>query len=312
MAVLSIVPAAVLLLLAMLLLAAGVVLVVRTVRAARRYPSEVAVGTPWTPGAPESGAPLVPDGPAQAGALLWRWAGILVGGSAAYLTITTGTLGRGELFAAPIFGLCALAGTLLGELTMPSPGGATRRAQLHVRRVRDYVPPVLGAIVAVATVVLVVLASVTTAAASPDDMGRAGRYLLCSTGAGSGPWTGSFYTLPGSGLVLVGLALAGLSLRRIVRRPRPADTAAADDALRRRSAEVVTAAVGLLVLVPLLGVGWTAGVELIALAGNCGHDWWTGAGWGLVGLAVVAFALAGWCVVLLLWPLARSRARTAA
>jgi hypothetical protein len=64
--------------------------------------------------------------------------------------------------------------------------------------------------------------------------------------------------------------------------------------------------------VPLFGVGLTAGAELIALAGTCGHDWWTGAGWGLVGLAGAAFALAAWCVALVLWPPARSRAGIAA
>jgi len=265
----------------------------------------------WATGLPQHDA-LARDVRAERRARGWRWAGILVGVVAAYLTITTGTLGRGELLAAPIFGLCVLAGVLVGELTPPSPGGATRRAQLRVRRARDYVRPLLGLTVAAATVALVVLGSITTVVASPDDMGRAGRRLLCAAGAAHGPWPGSFYTVPGLGLVLVGLLLSGLGLRLIVRRPQPAETAAIDDLRRRRSAEMVAAATGILVLVPLLGVALTSGAGLISLAGGCGHGWWTGAGWSLIGLAGVAAMSAAWCVALLLGPAARVRPGAAA
>jgi hypothetical protein len=213
------------------------------------------------------------------------------------------------LLAAPIFGACAVAGTLLGELTTLPPAGTVRRAELRVRRVRDYLPRWLSRIVVAGAVLLAGLATVTTAVASPDDMGRAGRALSCASGAGHGPWPGSYYTVPALLAVLAGLALTGLSLRRIVRRPRPAASTEADDALRRRSAEVVTAATGILVLVPLSGFALTAGAALYALAGNCGHAWWTAAGWTLNVLATLAFLATVRCLAVLLLGPARANVR---
>jgi hypothetical protein len=234
-----------------------------------------------------------------------RWAGIVLGVGFAYVAALDGPLGRGLLFAAPLFGLCALAGTLAGELIGPTPDGPVRRAQLRVRRVRDYAARGLGLVVLVATGVLFTLAAVTTATGSADDLGRAGRALTCVNGpltASHGPWPGSFYTLPGLGLVLAGLMLAALTLRRIAQRPQPADTAAADDEMRRRSTDLVLSATGILVLVPLLGIALTASGNLMALAHDCGQAWWINAGWTLSVLAGVALVLTVWCVGRLLRP----------
>jgi hypothetical protein len=323
MALLPIATAALLLLAVLLVVAGAVVVVARAMRGGRRFTGGP-VATRWSPGRhfarPERTARDAwrrRDAAATVGvasgvswtrdrAVAWRWAGIVAGAGVAYVAATGGgRLGSGLLVAAPLFGLCALAGALAGEFTRPGPGGPVRRAQLRVRRVRDYAPGRLGAVVIAATVALVGLAAVTTTVASGDDLGRAGRWLACVNGpygAAHGPWPGSFYTVPGLGLVLAGLVLAALTLRRIARRPQPADDADADDDLRRRSTDVVVSATGILVLVPLAGIAVTAGVSLMALADQCGHAWWTGAGWSLIVLTGAASVLAVWCVSRLLLP----------
>jgi hypothetical protein len=314
--------AAALLVLALLLLAGAVVVVARVERDAWRHPEgpaatrgqagqEVAraARSVWGPGRRHDAAASlgVASGASwtRDRAIAWRWAGIGAGAGAAYGAATSGRFGSGLLFAAPLFGLFALAGALAGEFTRPIPGGPVRRAHLRVRRVRDYAPARLGAVVIAATMVLFVLAAVTTTVASADDLGRAGRWLACVNGqhgAAYGPWPGSFYTVPGLGLVLAGLVLAALTLRRIARRPQPADNAEADDRMRRCSTDLVVSATGILVLVPLAGIALTASVPLMVLADECGHVWWTGAGWSLIGLTGAASALAIWCLSRLLLP----------
>lgn len=320
MALLPTATAALLVLLSLLVAAGAVVVVARAVRGARRYPEGPAVTTRWfrgqnvsPPARPvwdfwrrRAATPTLSDTSwFRDRAVALRWAGMVAGAGVAYVAATRSPLGRGLLFAAPLFGLFALAGTLLGELTGPIPGGPVRRAQLRVRRIRDYAPRRLGTFVIAATVTLFVLATVTITVASTDDLGRAGRSLACMDGehgAAYGPWPGSFYTVPGLGLVLAGLVLAALTLRRIAHRPQPADDADADDRMRRRSTDLVVSATGFLVLVPLAGIALTAGGSLIALAVRCGPAWWTGAGWALVGLAVAVSVLAIWCGSRLLLP----------
>jgi hypothetical protein len=328
MALLGIMTAVLLLLVGTLLAGAMLVVMSRVVQGARRYPEGPSVTTHWRPGRARatSARPVWDswrrrpyDGTAElaaadmawteARAAAWRWAGVMAGAVVAYLSADSGGLGIGMLFAAPLFGLCVLAGTLIGELAGPIPGGPLRRADLRVRRIRDYVPRLLGSVVLAATVVLVALGSATTAVASADDLGRAGRSFVCTVPygpdglggrAGHGPFPGSFYTLPGLAVAVTGLALAGLTLHRIARRPQPIETAGADNARRRRSTELVVSATGILVLVPLAGIALAAGSALRAVAGPCGHAWWAGAGWGLIALAAAALALAIWCGRLLL------------
>ncbi|MCV2488971.1 hypothetical protein OF117_06315 [Geodermatophilus sp. YIM 151500] len=234
----------------------------------------------------------------------WRITGVLLGLLAALAVTEHDRLGRGLLLAAPLFTLCVLTGVVVGELRVATPEGAVRSASLQVRRVRDHVPRRLGAAVLGATVLLVLVAAWTTAAGSPDDLGRAGRTLVrrCSevVSTGVGPWPGSFYTAPLAVLVLAGLAGAALALRRIVQRPRDPADASADAELRVRSVAAVTAATGLLVGVPLGGLTVVAGHALLNV--DCRPGWWTALGAASLLLAPAALALTAWCVTVLLAP----------
>jgi hypothetical protein len=230
-----------------------------------------------------------------------RLGGVGVGLVVGVLTAYQGGLGRGLLLAAPLFALCVLAGVLVGELRVSAPGGPVRQAALEVRRTRDYLPRRLGSAVLGAGVLLGAVLVLTTAGGSPDDMGRAGRQLVrrCSTvlTQGAGAWPGSYYAIPLAVVVLCGLLGAGAVLTRVVRRPRQSDDVAIDDALRRSAAGSVTAAVGLLIAVPLAGVSAVAGAALVGIA--CRPAWWTVAATGLAALAVASVILVGWCASVL-------------
>ncbi len=231
----------------------------------------------------------------------WRLVGVAVGLVVGLIAAYQGGLGRGLLLAAPIFALCVLGGVLVGELRVRAPGGSVRRATLEVRRIRDYVPRSLGSSVLAAGMLLALLLVLTTAAGSPDDMGRAGRQLVrrCSPvmTAGSGAWPGSYYAFPLAVVVLCGLLAAGVVLTRVVRRPLQSEDLAVDEALRRSAAGSVTAALGLLIAVPLAGVSAVAGAALVGI--DCRPVWWTIAATGLAALAVMSLVLAGWCAVIL-------------
>ncbi len=213
--------------------------------------------------------------------LAFRWLGIAVGLAAAVALSEVDALGRGLLLAAPVFALV-------------------------VRRSRDYLPLRLTRSVTTAFVTLVVVLIATTWAGSADDLGRAGRALTasCPTGSSShGPWPGSFYSLPLAAVLVIGAALTTITLRVVTSRPRfggTTDLQAADEALRRRAGEAVTAAFGLLVAVPLLGIAATAAMGLLGV--NCAPTWWAVAGWGLVGVAVLTFGLLCWCLAALVAP----------
>jgi hypothetical protein len=229
--------------------------------------------------------------------------GLVAGGAAA----GSGALGRGLLLAAPVFGLCVLAGVVAGEISVPPPGGRTRTAALEVRRVRDYLPRGLAGAVIAAAVVLLALLAVTTATGAPDDLGRPGRTLLLRCSAAlqqsAGPWPGSFYSVPLGAMVVAGLIVAGAALRVVVRRPRTgADPAAiaVDDGLRHRAARMITGACGILVALPLAGACLLTASAMWSL--SCRPAWWTFTGWVLLALVPVLVALMGWCAVLLLVP----------
>ena len=135
-------------------------------------------------------------------------------------------------------------------------------------------------------------------------MDRAGRTLArqCSPilGQAVGPWPGSFYAVPLALVVLSGLVLAGLALRRVVHRPRSGDDPRVDDALRRSAAEAVVAGCGLLVAVPLAGVSFFAALAVLGL--DCAPAVWTAAAAAL-GLLVPALAvLATRCALALAAP----------
>lgn len=234
----------------------------------------------------------------------WRLAGILAGAAAAAAAAQIPEPGRGILLAAPVFGIGVFAGALTGELSRGRPAGRVRRARLRIRRTLDYVPRPLGIGVAVATAALFAVATLTTTMGASDPVGRG---LVCP-GALHEPWPGSYYTVPALSAVVAGLVLAGFTLRRVARRPQAAEQTADDDALRRRSAEVVTAATGVLVLVPLTGIALSAGLTLRTYDIFCTARWWDTAGQGLFALGFTAFAAAAWCGACLLLPSKRARA----
>ena len=234
----------------------------------------------------------------------WRVAGLVVGSAAAVATAQTGALGRGLLLAVPLCALSVLAGVVVGELRVSAPGGPVRIAALEIRRVRDYLPRRLSAAVAGAGALLALVLAATSATASADDLGRAGRsfFRRCSAvqTAATGPWPGSFYALPLALVVLAGLVLAAVALRRVVRRPRQGEDPVADDGSRRQAAEAVVAACGLLVAVPL------AGVCLVA-AGALGNHVCPPAGSPVLVVALLllvpaSVVLAAWCAGVLVAP----------
>jgi len=234
----------------------------------------------------------------------WRLAGLLVGLAAAATSVLSGALGRGVLLAGPLFGLCVLLGVVAGELGVRAPADARRSVTLEVRRPSDYLPRLLTSAVGVATVLLSGLLAFTSAIGSSDDLGRAGRSLTraCSDFSvqGRGPWPGSFYAWPLAAVILVGLVVAGVALASVTRRPRQGEDPSLDDALRRQVATGVITAVGLLVTVPLVGVGTVAAAGLLQIC--AAPTAWTVVGTLLLAVVPLALALGFWCAAVLLAP----------
>ena len=235
----------------------------------------------------------------------WRWAGLGLGVIVAASTAGGGSLGLGVMLAPTVFGICVIAGVVVGELaTIPRRGGI-RTAALETRTVGDYLPRRLGAMVAASTLGLGAVLVTTTLMGSADDMGRAGRSLFrqCSPeyASGKGPWPGLFYSVPLGMAVAVGLVGAALALRLVVLRPRSGsapELVVADDVLRRRSAEAVVAATGVMVAASLFGVALFAGAALLGFA--CPPTSWTILGGALLAVGALMLLLAVWCLALLL------------
>jgi|GEM_PF-3103798 len=247
---------------------------------------------------------------------LLRLLGAAVGGVAAAYLVAEDTLGLGLLLAAPVATLGLLLGVLAAELVVRPPGGARRSASLTARSATDYVPRRLTAAVVTTGVTLLVLASVTTALGSPDDLGRPGRWLTraCSAveTASRGPWPGSYYTGPLLVLVGTGVLLALLVLRTTVARPPllvpgdpsgaadvPAEAVAADHELRAQAARAVVAGVGVLLALPLAGTAVLAGSAVGGTVG-CAPGWWAVVAAGLLVVAALAGAVLVWCMAALL------------
>ena len=278
-----------------------------------RSPAQ-AGGFSWVEGGdvPRPRSMSLPDAArgATARAVRWRWAGMAVGAVGAVVAIATGESARGVMIAWPVFGLGVMAGTLAGELTVPAPTGPVRRAELRVRRVLDYVPRTLGGLVCVATTALFALGAAATVGVS-GGWSATDRSIVCA-GEGrslSEPWPGTHYTVPSLSVVVVGLVLTGLVLRRVVRRPRLTDVLEVDDVSRRRSAEVVTAAAGVLVLTPFMGIAATAGMAMESSVIGCGEPLGALPSSALSGLFFAAFLATAWCGGFLLLPSTRSADR---
>lgn len=249
-----------------------------------------------------------PTGPSARRTAAWRWSGLGLGVAVAIWLAQHQALGRGLLLAAPAVGIGVLLGVLGGELAATGPSGSVRQASLRPRRVVDYLPRALTTAVGAAGIALVVVLGITTTMASPDDLGRPGRWLAASTGPSTGeargPWPGSFYAAPLALVVAVGLLLAVLALVAVVRRPRPGD-AAGDDGDRARSAAAVIGGAGVLVALPLAGVSALAAMGLLGF--SVAPLGWRVGGWALVALAPAALALLVWSSATLLVPTGAAR-----
>lgn len=234
----------------------------------------------------------------------WRLGGLLVGLAAGATAAQSGALGRGLLLAGPVVALCVLLGVVAGELGVRAPAGERRSATLEVRSRRSYLPRWLTPAVAAATAVLVALLAFTSALGSADELGRAGRSLTraCSEVSveGRGPWPGSFYAWPLAAVVVAGLVVAGVALGSLTRRPRQGEDPGLDDALRRQVATGVVAAVGLLVTVPLVGVGIVAAAGLLQIC--AAPTAWIAVGTLLLAVVPLALALGLWCAAVLVVP----------
>lgn len=233
----------------------------------------------------------------------WRWvrvtwaAALVVGGGAAWLVNGSLDLGRGTMLVPAVLGLFVVAGVGLAEtLVRPQRPTGPRTASLAARRVADYLPRALTTAVGGISVLHLATLALTTASASTDDLGRAGRQIAArcgNTGSGAGPYPGSFYSFPLTLLLLViGLA-AVAALVAVVRRPRgfaPDDVG--DDVLRRLSTTRVLAAAGAAVAASHVGIAFFAGTALVRM--DCQRAWMEPVGWVLIATMLAALLLLGW------------------
>ncbi|MFG2555391.1 hypothetical protein [Streptomyces sp. NPDC048581] len=224
-----------------------------------------------------------------------RWTGLAVGVSAA-LWLSPLNNGEGTLYAILAFGLCAVAGVLLGDALTAPRRGAVRTAGLTPRRVRDYVPPRMTLLLLCLAAALVVLLTTAAAVASPDDLGRAGRALTVACGGVTQsytPWPGLYYGLPTLASLTLSTAACGWSLRRISTRP-------GDEQSRRDRALAIVAAWGLVVSSSLFGAASTVSGALMSttcdgVAGAVGN-------WTVWPLGLLALITAPWCLFTIISP----------
>jgi len=234
----------------------------------------------------------------------WRWAGLSLGALTAALTASKGSLGLGVMLAPTVFGLCVIGGAVVGELATTPRSGSVRTVAPKTRSAGKYLPRRLGALVMASTIGLGALLVTTTRMGSAD-LSRVGRVVFRACGAersaAYGPWPGLFYTVPLGITVMIGLLGAAVALRAVVIRPQVGpdpNLVVADDALRRRSAEAVVAATGVMVTASLFGVALSALGALVTSA--CPPTSWTALGVSLLTIGVLSLLAAAWCLVLLL------------
>ena len=241
----------------------------------------------------------------------WKWvratwvAAAFIGGVAAWLVNGSLDLGRGTMLAPAIVGLFVVTGVGLAETVVrPRRPTGPRTASLAPRRVVNYLPRALTTAVAGITAVHLATLALTTASASADDMGRAGRQIAArcgNVGNGAGPYPGSFYSIPLT-LLLLGIGLAAVAaLVAVVRRPRGfANDEVSDDVLRLRSMTRVLAATGAAVAASHVGVAFFAGTALLRM--DCQRAWMDPAGFVLVATIPVALLLLGWFLARIVVP----------
>ncbi|MDX2935409.1 hypothetical protein [Streptomyces ipomoeae] len=193
-----------------------------------------------------------------------RWSGLVVGLIVAqpFLVMENDDIAMPIVGAITAFGLCAVAGVLLGDALTPRPQEAVRTASLTPRRIRDHVPPRVAPLLIVEAVFLFTLLMIGNATATTDELNRPGRALMATCGgmtAHSGPWPGLFYSVPILIALAVGTPACAWALRRVAHGP-------GGDQQRRDRAWAITGAWGLLVSGQLLLVILMIAVTLMDTA----------------------------------------------
>lgn len=250
--------------------------------------------------------------------LLVRAAGLAGGLAVATWLVLEDELGRGLMLAPVAVGTGLLLGVALGEaMVRPVAHAGVRTAALTPRRVLDHAPRALTLVVGGTVVVSAATLAFTSLTASADDLGRDGRVLArtCTAdqadlfmSAARGPYPGSYYSVPLAIGLLVAVALAVVTARRVVLRPRGSGSAS-DDVLRRRAVTAVVAALGVAVAAPLAG---TALITASALGGHdCPAPGWDALAIVMGGVVLASVVTVGWCLLALLVPGTSLRRRTA-
>lgn len=237
-----------------------------------------------------------------------RLVGLLLGALLVGIASGLGGLGRGLMLAPILFGGMQVLAVLICDVLTRDAARTPGVAALEVRRARDLLPPKLTLAALAAALLLAGLLAWTTATASADSLGRAGRVLSYRCVAGCetvavGPWPGSYYSLPlALGLGIVAL-LTVVAIRRTVQRPRNGadrQILRIDGAIRRRAAESTAAGAGIAVAGSLAGVASNVGLRL--LDADQSPASLHAAMWLTLLLAVCATVLLVWCVTVLLLP----------
>ncbi|KOG09255.1 hypothetical protein [Streptomyces viridochromogenes] len=224
-----------------------------------------------------------------------RWAGLAVGILATRWLLPLNN-GEGALYAILTFGLCAVAGVLLGDVLTAPRRGAVRTAGLTPRRVRDYVPPRMTVLLLGLAAALIVLLITAASVASRDDLGRAGRAFTVTCGGvthSHTPWPGLYYGLPVLASLALSTAACGWSLRRIATRP-------GDEQSRRDRALAIVAAWGLVVSSALFGVASTVSGALMST--TCDGAAGVVGNWTVWPLGLLALLTAPWCLFTIVSP----------
>lgn len=246
-----------------------------------------------------------------------RYAGLATGVAVFVVVATLGRLGRGLFLAPGLAGAVLILAVMTGQQLAYGSARTKGVAGVERRLVRRYVPRRLTVAVIICLVLLVATTAWTTSVAGEDSLGLDRAYTVTGTSTVQtqtgpesvvvtntrSPFPGGFYTSMISIGVPVALILGSIALWLTARRPRNGsdpDLVAADDGLRRQTAEGVIAAVGLAVSLSLLGVALGA---TFAVGGMAEF----GIGYRLAAIAfgVTAFgslAVAAWCTVLVLVP----------
>lgn len=228
--------------------------------------------------------------------LTWVTA-VIVGAVVAWLGNAFLDLGRGTMLAPAVLGLFVVAGVGLGEAVVrPQRPTGPRTASLAPRRVANYLPRVLTTAAGGITVLHLATLALTTATASPDDMGHPGRQVAArcgNMGSSAGPYPGSFYSVPLILLLLVIGMTTTAALTAVIRRPRGfAPEEVGDEVLRQRSTTRVVAAAGAAVAASHVGIAYFAGMALLRM--DCQGAWMHPVGWVLLASVPVALLLLGW------------------